>query len=141
MKVYKVLDGTRTHYQDFSYFPYLPKGKRPGKWLPRLNVECLGICYWGYHACSIGQLPAWLDENERIFECETKGASLSQGDKRCFQQIRLLREVTNDRAWLTRLINTPRPQGIVDDGWKDWWDCGMEVARTMRDRLPAAKED
>ena len=50
MAYYKFL--TSDHkgpYSEFDFSTYLPRGKRPGKWLP--VVEQLEMCNSGYHAC------------------------------------------------------------------------------------------
>jgi len=68
MKLYKVLrKGGKCVYGQESWF--LPKGKRKGKWMPR--VEELISCQSGYHLCRKEDLVEWL--NEEIYETEWKG--------------------------------------------------------------------
>lgn len=68
---------------------HLPKGSRPGKWMPL--VERLEECVSGYHACREEDLAKWIED--RLFECELSGNIREFKDKVCAQQIRLIREV------------------------------------------------
>ena len=89
-KLYKTLgkDG-RYIYGDGWH---LPKGKRPGKWMP--VVEELVVCELGYHLCRRQDLVHWL--NEEIYEAEYRGERIDEGYKIVVSQARLLRKVT---AW------------------------------------------
>ncbi len=67
MKYYKFLDENHCGpCTDFDYTPCLPKGKRPGKWLP--CVDRLEKCESGYHACKPKQILEWL--NAEMYEVE-----------------------------------------------------------------------
>ena len=55
MKYYKFLDeGNTGPYSNFDFTPYLPKGDKPGKWLPA--VDALEMCDSGYHVCDADHL-------------------------------------------------------------------------------------
>jgi hypothetical protein len=78
-------------YSDFDFTAYLPKGKHPGKWLPK--VDCLELCVSGWHGCRDGDILNYLDAN--IYEIETRGEILTDEDKFSVQRIRLLRKCEN----------------------------------------------
>lgn len=92
MTLYKVLgpNGESIHGGTGTWF--LPKGKRPGKWMPK--VEHVWVCSSGYHLVTITALPRWLILDCTIWEAEGRGAE--DGDaqgKTAFAQARLLRRV------------------------------------------------
>ena len=68
---------------------YLPKGKRPGKWMPK--IENIQPCERGYHLCKPEHLILWLDEE--IWIAEYKGEMIEQDDKIVVQQARLVSRV------------------------------------------------
>jgi hypothetical protein len=86
-------------YSEFDYTPYLPKGKRPGKWLPK--IEEVNECRSGYHFFRRGQWQEWL--NSRIYEIEVDGKVHSFDCKLACGRIRLLREL-NWNDWNARLF-------------------------------------
>ena len=70
---------------------HLPQGKRPGKWMPK--IVNLRMCSAGYHVVDAEHIIDFLDYGYHIFECEIRGTVLSESDKYCAQQARLLREL------------------------------------------------
>jgi hypothetical protein len=76
-------------YSRFDYKPYLPKGKRPGKWLPKLDN--LAMCSTGYHVCELKDWRRWARAD--LYLVETKGDGVHSDDKSAFGQIRLVRKV------------------------------------------------
>ena len=77
MTLYKSLtEDNKGPYSEFDFTPYLPKNGKPGKWLPK--VETLSICKSGWHGCEDGDILEYL--NAQIFEIETRGEILKDGD-------------------------------------------------------------
>ena len=68
----------------------LPKGDKPGRWMPRLMG--LIMCEHGYHLVRDATLLEWL--GPRIFEAEARGAMMEEESKLCCESARLLRECT-----------------------------------------------
>lgn len=134
MKLYKVIskDLKAKDGGDFDYSKYLSKGKKPGKWLPKIKevVECKQ----GYHVT-----PYWNmfidNEHDRIFEVEVKGIKENTSDvgvidKYVCQSIRLCKELIvtykddlntgnrntgdlNTGNWNTGYFNTITPKTIL----------------------------
>lgn len=76
---------------------FLPKGKRPGKWMPDIKGK-ITPCKNGYHLCHKKDLVEWLT-NGRIFEAEYRGELGKGGDKVVVRQARLIREMNwNDKT-------------------------------------------
>ena len=71
---------------------YSPKGKRPGKWMPKINK--LIPCKSGYHLCRKEDLIHWLDQE--IYESEYKGDIIIQQDKVVVSQARLIKKLKWD---------------------------------------------
>lgn len=97
-KYYKVI-GHDNHslMAKFDYTPYLPRGKRAGKWLPK--IKSLEFCHRGYHITQYWNM--WAQLNCKIFEVEYKGRVLhkvtsSSGveDQILCETIRLVKDVT-----------------------------------------------
>ena len=93
MKTYKCLTANgKGPYSGASY-------DLSGKWLPK--IEKLVMCESGYHSFQKKDVFEWL--NERIFECETRGEILEDGEKLASQEIRFVRELkwneTNQRLF------------------------------------------
>ena len=97
-KLYKVTlpDGSACHGGSGKW--YLPKGKKPGKWMPAVkNPAC---CRRGYHLVTAEQLLGWLDkEGLCVWEAEARGAVDAEEDKSAHEQARLIRKVGD---WLRR---------------------------------------
>ena len=92
MTYYKVLaeDGSACHGGSGKW--HLPKGKRPGKWMPKLTD--ITPCQRGYHLVTLEQLPQWLGAT--IWVAEGRGEHIKESDKHVFSQARLLYKVD---AW------------------------------------------
>ena len=89
MTLYKTLDGTAGSYGNGDYSDYLPKGKRPGKWLPKVTPE---LCESGYHYCT-DPLYCLSHYGPDLYEVEVRGKVVSGGDKCAAEQMRLVRRV------------------------------------------------
>jgi len=107
-------------YSDFDFTAYLPKGKRPGKWLPK--VDRLELCASGWHGCRDGDILNFLDVN--IYEIEMRGKILTDNNKFSVQQIRLLRKCENWNERTARLFAC---------------DCAEHVLPIFEKRFPGDK--
>ena len=90
--LYKVMnrDNKSMNGGEFDWSDYLPKGKRKGKWTPK--VKNLNICNNGYHLTE--HWCFWFDsEDNRIFEAEGKQPGDTDYDKTVFESVRLIREL------------------------------------------------
>jgi hypothetical protein len=95
--LYKLLneDGTASNGGTAEWF--LPKGKRPGKWMPRLKN--LVPCKHGYHVCRTKDLLCWYGKT--LYAVEVRGARRTCDDKVVVGQARLLSRVA---AWNERTL-------------------------------------
>jgi len=75
---------------------HLPKGNRPGKWMPAIDGE-LEPCDNGYHLCRKKHLVEWL--NAEIYEAEYRGEILRASNKVVVREARLVRRV---ETWTER---------------------------------------
>ena len=94
--LYKVLaeDGAPHHGGSGRW--HLPRGTRPGKWMPKItDVE---PCHRGYHVCRPDQVIQWLGPT--IWTVEVRGAVIDHGDKLVVGEARLLAKCDhwNDRT-------------------------------------------
>lgn len=98
-------------FATFDYRKYLPKGNRPGKWLP--TKKKIFMCAYGYHAATLERCTSWF--NDRMFEVELAGKIEEGMDKVVAQRMRFLREikkydldrayeVKNARRYVSRLV-------------------------------------
>ncbi len=97
VQYYKIIsaDNKSCHGGDFNWAAYLPNGKKPGKWTPR--IENVVACKKGYHVTKYWNM--WYEEGCRIFECEVDGVVVAAGesvvgvvDKVVCTRIRLCKE-------------------------------------------------
>lgn len=91
-------------YTAFDYNPYLPKGGKPGAWLPTLpgGTRALTPCEYGYHFCTSEQMIDWLDD--QLYEVEPGRATIDSGDKCVATRIRFLRHVETWNERTARLF-------------------------------------
>jgi hypothetical protein len=68
---------------------YLPRGKRPGRWMP--IIDELVPCHSGYHLCRARDLLMWL--NSTIYEAEARGTQIVCSSKVVVAQARLLKSL------------------------------------------------
>jgi hypothetical protein len=96
MTYYKVLNHDATSCHGGTVAWHKPKGKRPGKWMPK--IEVLVPCRSGYHLCRPEDLVLWL--GPAIYEAEGRGLVIPQDDKIVAQEARLLRrfDTWNERT-------------------------------------------
>jgi hypothetical protein len=101
MKLYKVLneDGTCCHGGSGKWF--LPRGNRPGKWMPEVKGH-LVLCGNGYHLVTASQLVHWL--GPALYEAEGRGDFMTDGEKGVWRQARLLRRVEGWNERTARLF-------------------------------------
>jgi len=92
MTLWKVLSENGRSYNGGDAQWHLPRGKRPGEWMP--VVADLKPCKRGYHLCRRADLLRWI--GPVIWEAEGRGASVECDDKIVFAQARLIRRVD---AW------------------------------------------
>ncbi len=116
MKLYKFLneEGLST-FQDFGWS--LPKGKRPGKWMPKIKGE-LVECARGYHLCRPKDLMEWLAPS--LYEVEFFGEMLEAESKVVVREARLVRRV-DEWERIARLFGT---------------DCSAKVLPIFEERVP-----
>jgi hypothetical protein len=81
----------RGAYGHGDYTAHLPHGTRPGKWLPA--VAAPKPCARGYHVVDIAHLPAHWGIPGVLYEAETRGKTVEDGDKLACESIRLVRRV------------------------------------------------
>ncbi len=93
---YKFLNEDGSTPQGFGAWR-LPKGTRPGKWMPALTGDIV-LCRNGYHVMSPTQLVHWLGA-PALYAVEVRGDSDSDAGKFAFRQARLFYRV---EAWNQR---------------------------------------
>ena len=98
---YKVLGTNGESCHGGSGKWYLPNGKRPGKWMPKIKgtIKC---CERGYHLVTASQLVEYLGPT--IWVAEGKGDTDVQDDKTAFRQARLLSRVTTWDERMARIF-------------------------------------
>ena len=86
-KYYKVLrfDGRPFHGGAGGAWS-LPKGKRPGQWLP--HIKDIEPCLRGYHVCTADNLPLWL--GPEVWVAEIKGEIITEKRKTVASDVRLI---------------------------------------------------
>ena len=100
MTYYKVLgENGKPHHGGMGQW-YLPTGKHPGRWMPKIaNIK---PCQRGYHVVNSSQLVQWL--GPCIFIVEVRGEATFQKDKSVHAQARLLRQLTTWNERTARLF-------------------------------------
>jgi hypothetical protein len=90
--MYKVLGSTGEALHGGSGAWNLPKGKRPGVWMPK--IEDPRCCNRGYHLVELHSLAEWLRHDCTIYVAEGRGSSDSDNSgKTAFAQARLIRRL------------------------------------------------
>jgi hypothetical protein len=122
----KGLNGSISPIQKTDYTKYLPKGKAPGRWTPKIDNP--QICRAGWHVTldPNGWVNMTANSYGRAYVCETRGNRatsnfrqqwpghiVSGESKAAYSQIRLVREVTHEQVNLIVRIN----RAI----WKEAW--------------------
>lgn len=85
-ELYKVLaaDGSACHGGTGQW--YLPRGERPGRWMPPI-----GWSLSGYRLVTAEGLLQWLDSaSRRVYRAEVRGEWKQEGEKCCAAEARLL---------------------------------------------------
>ena len=92
-KYYKFIDVNNTG--GISEIPWhLPKGRRPGKWMPK--IDKLILCKSGYHIVMTKDLFRWFHLGERLFEIEVKGEVRGKYWHKCLaHEARIVKQVIN----------------------------------------------
>ena len=90
--LYKILSpaGTACHGGTGTW--NLPKGGKPGEWMP--HVPCVGLCMRGYHLLDAAHLLEW--NLLAIWTAEGRGEHLTDGSKHVYSEARLLRRTAWD---------------------------------------------
>ena len=111
MRLFKVLDidGTAYHGGDGKWS--LPKGGKPGKWMPPIEGELIP-CKNGYHACHEQDLLQWL--GPKIYELEYRGEIVEYDNKVVIREARLLREFENWNECTARLFACDCAEHVLD---------------------------
>jgi hypothetical protein len=146
MTYYKFLTETnKGACSEFDYSDYLPKGGRPGKWIPK--VKDVAMCESGYHACEKRDLMNWA--NAQLFEVELRGGIVDGDSKTVGQQMRFIRKVDGWNERNLRLAACEIAEKTVKKYWNDPDDTrpmdAIKVARryahgkATEDELVAAK--
>ena len=98
--LYKVLDTDGRPFHGGTGTWHLPKGSRPGKWMPAIPDPI--PCVRGYHVCDgPADVLHWL--GPVIYEVEVRGTQIRHDCKTVAEQARLVRRVDgwNERtAWM-----------------------------------------
>ena len=85
--LYKTMDGTAGAYGHGCWD--LPKGDRPGKWMPKTKPV---LCDSGYHYCrDLKDVLAHV--GPELYEVEVRGVTIDGDDKAVAEQARLVRRI------------------------------------------------
>jgi len=96
MNYYKILNADGEPCNGGSGAWHLPKGKRPGRWMPRLRN--IIPCKRGYHLVEAKDILQWL-QGDYIYLAEGRGEHVEHGgNKHVFSQARLIRQAMGPRA-------------------------------------------
>jgi hypothetical protein len=153
MKYYKALTAdNKGPYSNFDFTKYLPKGKRPGKWLP--VVKNLEVCQAGYHCCKASDLLDWIKDN--AYEVEIRGKKITSDNKICAEQMRFTKKVMGEydlrvfacdcadhvlHFFEDKYPNDKRPREAIEAGrkfakgeisaaaWNAAWNAARDAAR------------
>ena len=102
MKYYKFLtDDNKGKYSGFNFTGYLPRGNKPGKWLPKVKGDLVS-CKKGYHACGPDNVTEWIDV--QMFEVEYSDEPVVHGDKVYGRSIRFVRKMEGWNEKTARLF-------------------------------------
>ncbi|MFH1634077.1 MAG: putative immunity protein [Chloroflexota bacterium] len=107
--LYKVLNNDCSAYHGGSGVWHLPKGKRPGKWMPA--IVNLILCERGYHLCRREDLIHWLGPT--VWVAEGRGEKLLDHDKVVFTQARLLRRLDTWTERTARLFAADCAEAVL----------------------------
>jgi len=131
MKLYKATSANGASCFGGSGKWHLPKGKRPGKWMPR--IEEIEVCCRGYHLCGRKDLIHWI--GEAVWEAESHGKIIRCDDHVVAQQARLVRRLNwNDRvARLFACDCAERVQKFIDAENRKITKSTIDVARRFAD--------
>ena len=86
MNYYKILGPYGRPFHGGKGTWHLPKGRRPGRWMPQ--IKKLVPCHVGYHVLRRSQVIEWL--GPEIWVCEIDGEHMSCRDKCVAERARLL---------------------------------------------------
>ncbi len=98
--LYKILDTKGRPCNGGTGKWFLPKGKKPAKWMP--FIKDIVPCQSGYHLCRQKDLLGWL--NTTIWIAEDRGKRIITGDKVVVQQARLIKQLTTWNDYSARLF-------------------------------------
>lgn len=101
--LYKVLNTDGSCYYGGQGSWHLPKGNRPGKWMPKIEGK-LSPCSNGYHVLKASQLIEWIAPAVGVFIVETHGQAIWQADKGVVREARLIRRLDTWTEQTARLF-------------------------------------
>ena len=89
MKYYKFLNKNGSTPQGYGAW-HSPKGKRPGKWMQKIEGELI-LCQNGYHVLRSTDLISWL--GPVLWEVEVSGKVIADDNKCVVRRARLIKQV------------------------------------------------
>ena len=135
---YKFLQADNTgEYSGFDYYDYLPKGGKPGKWLPK--VESVIMCETGYHVCKKKDLLEWRNEN--LYIVDVRGEMVEGNDKSAFQQMRFVKRLNGWNEKNLRLASAEIVEKLSLPIWKEYYpnDTTLEFVIEVVKRYAVGK--
>ena len=130
MTYYKVLKAGGKPANGGTGTWHLPKGKRPGKWMPK--IDDIELCERGYHFFRREDLVYWLDEE--IWEVKVRGDILFGDDKGVAQQARLIRKVETWNEKTARLFAADCAENVLHI-----WEKEYPEDKRPHDAIAAAR--
>ena len=126
----KTMDGTAGAYGHGEWF--LPVGKRPGKWMPKVKPV---LCESGYHVCR--DLSEVLTHaGPELYEVEVRGTCVEGEDKAAWEQARLVWRVAEWNPTTCYLFNIDCARRIQELAHPD----DAEMLRAVLDIFTAEAE-
>ena len=102
--MWKTMNGTHGSYGHGEW--YLPVGKRPGKWMPKVKPA---LCVSGYHVCR-DLSEVLMHPGPELYEAEVRGEHVDGDNKSAWEQARLIRRVPewNERTLRLFVVDCAR---------------------------------
>jgi len=125
MTLYKTMDGTAGAYGHGEWF--MPVGKRPGKWMPKVPAV---LCESGYHYCD-DPLDLLHHYGPDLYEIEVRGEVVRGDNKSCAEQARLLRRVPAWSDYTLRMFAIDCARRVAylvkDDDEREWYGATLDL--------------
>ena len=102
--MWKTMNGTHGSYGHGEWS--LPRGKRPGKWMPTAPPV---LCKSGYHVCR-DLCEVLIHSGPELYEVEVRGEHVDGDDKAAWEQARLIRRIPewNERTLRLFVVDCAR---------------------------------